>query len=238
MTGSALTDSSRINGVDEQTDIEPDSPDGPEGKAFRSVILEKGVLLREIHHRIKNDMAAISSYLSIQADGLPAKSRERMVLLEARSRVDGMMRLYDQLSVSEDFHTLSAKIYLEDLVCDLCCLIPEPNRVRLLSECEDIPMDSRVLFPLGMAINELVTNAIKHAFRDGHDGIVRVTLRRDSPRGIRAAVEDTGTGFPFSADSPSGFGLSLVGALVEQVEGILETTSIQDQGTTFCIRIP
>lgn len=99
-------------------------------------------------------------------------------------------------------------------------------------------MDARLLFPLGMAVNELVTNAIKHAFPDGRAGTVRVTLRRDPPGGVLAEVRDDGVGLPSDDSLRTGLGLSLVPALTSQVGGALERTSSPEGGTVFSIRIP
>jgi len=201
-------------------------------------LVEREMLLREVHHRVKNDMATITSYLSVQADGLSYQSRERLVLLEARSRVESMMHLYDRLSRSEDFRTIPAGSYLHDLIDELRCLIPDPNRIFIEADCEVFPLDSSVLFPLGMAVNELVTNAIKHAFPDGRRGTVRVTLRRDPKGAALAKVEDDGVGLPKSGRFEPGFGSSLVPALAAQIGGTLEKISVLGKGTAFQIRIP
>jgi two-component sensor histidine kinase len=214
------------------------SPDSSGSDGLKALLAEKDIQLREVHHRIKNDMATIASYLAIQSDTMAPDSLAYHALIEARSRIEGMMRIYDLLCRSDDFRTVPAGAYIEELVEGLQYFNPEPERILVQADCENLDMDSKILFPLGMAVNELATNAIKHAFPGNRPGKVHILLRRDSDGSILAEVADDGIGYPSSPNREPGFGLTLVPALVAQIKGTLETTSGPDQGTTFRIRIP
>lgn len=205
---------------------------------IRTRLAEKETLLREVHHRVKNDIATLGAYLSLQADRLPDHSSERLILLEARSRVEGMSRLYDRMSRAGDYGAVSAGAYLADLVEELRCFDPDPGRVEIRAQLEDILLDSRKLLPLGMAVNELVVNAIKHAFPDGRKGTVRVILRREADGTVIAGVEDDGAGMPRESELREGLGRTLVPALASQIGGTLEKFVPAGGGSAFRIRIP
>lgn len=205
---------------------------------LRTRLAEKEILLREVHHRVKNDIAALGSYLSLRTGTLPEGSPARRVLQETRTRLEGLSRLYGRLSRSEDYATLPAGDYLAELVEELRFLESDPGRVEIRAELEDIPLDARVLKTLGLAVNELVVNAVKHAFPGGRRGVVRVVLRREEDGGILAEVSDDGVGMPPAGDLRDGLGRVLVPALVDQIRGRLEETSRPGGGSVFRIRIP
>jgi two-component sensor histidine kinase len=228
-------DPAGVSGPEPSWIAEPDSRCEDD---LRTRLAEKEILLREVHHRVKNDIATISAYLSLHAHRLPDHSFERATLLEARSRVEGLTRIYDLMSRANCYGALPAGAYFTELVRELRCLEPDPVRVEIRTELEDITLDSRKLFPLGMAVNELVTNAIKHAFPDGRSGVVRVTLRKEADGAVVAVVEDDGIGLP-TADVPrEGLGRTLVPALAAQVGGSVEEYVPPGGGRGVRIRVP
>ncbi len=221
----------------------PDSRGGPRARVrceddLRTRLAEKEILLREVHHRVKNDLAALGSYLSLRAGFLPDESPARTILQETRTRLEGLARLYGRLSGAEDYATLPAGDYLAELVEELRCLEPDPGRVEIRADLEDIPLDSRILHAVGLVVNELVVNAVKHAFPGDRRGVVRVVLRREEDGGILAEVSDDGVGMPRSGDLREGLGRVLVPALVDQIRGRLEEISPPGGGSVFRIRIP
>lgn len=223
-----------------------DGPEPPKGAGsgsrceddLRIRLAEKEILLREVHHRVKNDIATVGAYISLRADRLPDHSFERATLLEARSRVEGLSRLYDFMSRANYYGILPAGAYIAELVRELRCLEPDPGRVEIRAELEDVSLDSGKLFPLGMAVNELVTNAIKHAFPGGRSGVVRVILRKEGDGTVVAAVEDDGIGLPSADILAGGLGRALVPALATQVGGTVEEYVPTGGGCGVRIRVP
>ena len=205
---------------------------------LRIRLAEKEILLREVHHRVKNDVAALGAYLSLQADRLPANSLERRALLEARTRVESMSRLYEHLALAQNYETLPAGEYLMELVEELRSLVPDSDRVEIRAELEEINLESRKLFPLGMAVNELVVNSIKHAFPNDRTGVVRVILRREQDGTVLVGIEDDGVGMPKGSEPQDGLGRVLVPALVAQIGGLIEESVPPGGGWTVRIRIP
>ncbi|HAE21196.1 MAG TPA: hypothetical protein DCG47_02585 [Spirochaetaceae bacterium] len=203
---------------------------------------EKKLLLKEVHHRIKNNMNIIASLLSLQAvkmeDG-PAGA----ALEEARSRVLSMMLIYDKLYRSEDFRLVSSSEYLSALITEIGEQFRSSADIQLKHELEDFPLDSAQLFPLGIILNELVTNAYKYAFEGKQSGTIRIALVRHESKAC-LSVQDDGKGLPASLDlrdSP-GFGFVLVRGLVEQLGGRLSLPRDEENaggaGSRFTICFP
>jgi len=176
----------------------------------------------------------VSSLLGLSADGAVSEEARRAIL-EARGRVESMEKLYERLLQTEDYGGLSARAYLEELVEAVVEIAPGKERpevaLEAALEAEDLELEARRLFPLGLAVNELLTNALKYAFADGKAGRVGVTLSR---RGTTATltVRDNGRGLPagFDPARSKGFGLTLVGMLAEQLGGTFTMRTAGEAG--------
>lgn len=198
------------------------------------MVNQKDVLLREVHHRIKNNMGTIMNLLSLQADSLNTPAAVT-ALDEARRRVQSMMVMYDKLYRSGEYAKLSMKEYLESLIEDITDSFLYNGRISIRTDIQDFAVDTPKLFYLGILVNELLTNAIKYAFPEPHSGEIVVSA---SAKGEAAQVEvrDNGIGLPDGVGlegpgSSSGFGLTLVSILTEQIGGRTEIR--RDGGTRF-----
>lgn len=202
----------------------------------RSLLAEKDILLKEVHHRIKNNMSTIASLLALQARGL---SSEQAVaaLTDARSRVNTMMEIYEKLYRSPDYRSIRAADYLGRLIEGIRLTYSTGTSIRIEKRIDDMTLDSRVLFPAGMIVNELLTNALRHAFPDGRNGEIEVGLVRAGGE-IELTVSDNGEGIPphVEVDNARGFGLVLVSTLAEQLGGALELK--RGNGTSWTLRFP
>ncbi|MFW6362242.1 MAG: sensor histidine kinase [Spirochaeta sp.] len=198
------------------------------------MVNQKDMLLREVHHRIKNNMGTIMNLLSLQADSLDTPAAVT-ALDEARRRVQSMMVMYDKLYRSGEYAKLSMKEYLESLIEDITDSFLYNGRISIRTDILDFAVDTQKLFYLGILVNELLTNAIKYAFPEPHSGEIVVSA---SAKGEAAQVEvrDNGIGLPDGVGlegpgSSSGFGLTLVSILTEQIGGRTEIR--RDGGTRF-----
>jgi PAS domain S-box-containing protein len=204
---------------------------------IQGLLREKEIILKEVHHRIKNNMGTIGALLSIQADA-SADPGARATLLDAASRVQSMMVLYDKLYRSEGSASLSARDYLPALVEEIARLFPRREAVALEVEIGDLRLGAKLLSALGLLVNELLANAMKHAFAGRERG--RVSIRLASLGGggegrVALVFEDDGVGLPdsVSPESSLGFGMQLVSMLVEQIGGSLAIE--REGGTRFII---
>jgi PAS domain S-box-containing protein len=194
---------------------------------------EKEVLLKEVHHRVKNNMQVISSLLSLQARHIQDQQILE-TLQESRQRIRSMALVHEQLYQSEDLARVAFAKYIQSLANHLFYSYRlDPDLITLNVDAEDILLSIDTAVPTGLLLNELISNALKHAFTDGRAGEVSVELHSD-PRGqLTLIVSDDGVGFPEDLDfrSTRSLGMQLINTLVAQLEGtvVLE----RDGGTTF-----
>ncbi|MCF7936168.1 MAG: PAS domain S-box protein [Synergistales bacterium] len=203
-------------------------------RQIRGLLEEKELLLREVHHRVKNNMTTIMSLLEIQAANV-GDPTAREALATARNRVGTMMLLYEKLYRSDH---LSDRVSLGDYIPSLVAEIVDsfPREVAVHTEAEEIIVPVRVVSSLGLIVNELITNAMKYAFQASQEAALTVTVTEQGGE-VTLSVADNGRGFdPESADG--GFGLQLVTALAEQLEGRLAIESGGEDGTLCTVTFP
>lgn len=199
---------------------------------IRDLLAEKEMLLREVHHRVKNNMFVVQGLLTLQA-GAQADGAARDVLLEAAGRVLSMMVLYDKLYRSPLVGAVSLREYLPPLIAEIISVFPNQAGVRVRSDIEDIVLDAKKLSSVGIILNELVTNAMKHAFAVRLEGEISIAATRRNGR-IVLTIADNGVGLAAAAPGGlPGFGFRLVEMLVRQLQGSLVVEKAQ--GTRFVI---
>jgi PAS domain S-box-containing protein len=203
-------------------------------RELKAALREKEVLLKEIHHRVKNNLQVISSMLNLQAMHLP-DATARSMFAESQGRVQSIALVHESLYRSKDLSSVSFVDYLSSLVDSVFHTQSAPGRhVEALVEAEDVHLPVAVAIPCGLIVNELVTNALKHAFPDGREGKIRVGLRRVGDGHIELSVADDGVGMPPDREpttAPTSLGLDLVYTFAEQIEARVEVSS--EQGTRF-----
>jgi PAS domain S-box-containing protein len=217
---------------------------------IKELLSEKELLLREVYHRVKNNMHSISILLSLQAEsaGLP---EVEAAMNDARGRVASMQMVYEKLFSSDDVRKVSSAEYLGDLVDSIVLSSSAASRVKVQHELCDLPLDADTLFPLGLILNEALVNAFKYAFPDGNQGQVAVVFTADGQGFCELAVDDDGIGLESSVGIASsagstGFGLTLIHALADQLSGKAELTRSRSwidgpggrTGTRVSIRFP
>ena len=194
---------------------------------------EKEILLKEVHHRIKNNIASIAGMLRLMASST-ASGEAKSVLFDAISRVESMQKLYQRLLLAEDYRSFPARAYINDLLESIIGLFPQEQHVTIRKHLEDFSLSVKQLFHLGLIINELITNSVKYAFDGSKGAIIDVSL---SMRGntMTLTVRDNGKGLPdgFDPDKSAGFGLMLVKMLALQLNGVF--SMVTDNGTKSVI---
>ena len=205
-------------------------------KTVRSLLKEKELLLRETHHRVKNNMGLIHSLLSLQA-GRQGDPENRRILQDAAVRIKNMSLLYDRVYRSENFREMNMRVFLTEIVGRVKDTFRTEAEVRADLRIEDISLPARTLTPLGIILNELVTNSMKYAFQGRPEGRITLTALRDGAI-LRVTYEDDGPGLPasFDLDAPAGFGLQLCGILSGQLGGTLRLE--RERGTRFVLELP
>ncbi len=205
-------------------------------KEISNLLREKEYLLKEVHHRIKNNMATLVSLINLQLETVKGEEA-KSALLEIENRIRSMLTLYSTLFESGDFEHVSLKQYLGTLVDSIVGTFPEAEKITVYKKLDNLNLPVKVIFSIGIIINELVTNAMKYAFKDNPAGHLKVgaVLTGNS---IQVSVEDSGNGIPDGVDifQSEGFGLKLIRLLTKQLQGRLELDG--KEGTKITITIP
>jgi len=198
---------------------------------------EKEVLLREIHHRVKNNMQVIIGLLRLQSDKISEKQYADM-LKESEDRIKSMALIHERLYQSEDFSNIDFDGYIKALANNLFVSRGvNPNRIRLTVEIGDIPLGLDFAIPCGLIINELVSNSLKYAFPNETEGEIKIALRKVSEDDVELSSSDNGIGIPEELDfgNIESLGLDLVKILAEhQLGGQIELN--RTEGTRFSIK--
>lgn len=197
---------------------------------------EKEVLLREIHHRVKNNMQIISSLLNLQSS-VVSDIRDVEMLKDSQNRIRSMSLIHEKLYGSEDLAHIDIRDYINDLTRYIFQFHKTvTDNVELKIEIENIWLGIDTAIPCGLIINELVSNSLKHAFPENRQGEIRVTLRKTDEGEIELIISDNGIGIPEGLDisSTKTLGLLLVNTLAkEQLQGKIELD--RTKGTKFRI---
>jgi PAS domain S-box-containing protein len=198
---------------------------------------EKEIMLREIHHRVKNNMQVISGLLILQEEYSNDEKISEMIK-ESQNRIASMALIHEKLYRSESLSKIDFKEYIDDLVSGLFESYGfTESRIGLKANAENIFMGIDIAIPVGLIINELVSNSLKHAFPEGKKGEIEISLSSIGEYMIELLVQDNGVGIPEGVDfrNTESLGLHIVNILVEnQLHG--EITMNNDNGTEFRIR--
>jgi two-component system CheB/CheR fusion protein len=205
-------------------------------KAVEVLLQEKELILKEVHHRIKNNMSVIFSLLSLQADAQKDDSIKN-IILDAANRVQSMMLLYDKLYRSSNPISIQIKEYLPTLIDEIVNAFSTKEKISIKTNIVSLELTPKILTPLGIILNELITNSMKYAFA----GIKQPEIKLDvsiNENTLRFNYQDNGIGInPSSPNKNStGFGLQLISILVQQIKGNL--LIVQEDGMKFIIEFP
>ncbi len=205
-------------------------------EALRRSLAEKEILLKEIHHRVKNNLQIVTSLLKLQA-GYVKDEKIKQLFRESRNRVQSMSLIHQKLYQSKDLGHIDFKEYIETVSTHLqhSYGILE-DRVKIITEVSDMFMSIDNAIPAGLIINELISNSLKHAFPSGKNGHIYINAAFDNyNKEYWILVRDDGIGMSDKPDleNSASFGLKLVNTLVKQLDGIIEIFS--SGGTEFRI---
>lgn len=199
-----------------------------------SSLKEKEVLLQEVHHRVKNNLQVISSILNLQSSFVDDE-RILGILEESQSRIKTMSFIHETLYQTADFSSIDFSEYINTLAKNLVQSYAKIDcKVSLETELENVSLNLDQAIPSGLIVNELVSNAMKHAFKDRAQGLIKLTVKEKNGK-VTIAVGDNGVGLPpnFDPKESDSLGIYLVHALIEQLDAHMEI--VNSTGTTFLI---
>ena len=194
------------------------------------------MLLKEIHHRVKNNMQVMSSLLSLQSN-YTDETHTIEVLRESQHRVRSMALVHERLYQTPDLAGISALEYVQDLAQHLAeSYRSNSTFISLDIKVDDLTLDLDTAIPCGLILNELISNAFKHAFHDKSSGEIRIELRGEEKHLSSMVVWDDGAGIPDDVDlnQAKSLGLKLVTSLTRQLNGTID--HFQNEGTMFVLK--
>jgi two-component sensor histidine kinase len=199
----------------------------------KKLLAQNEMLRREVDHRVKNSLQQVASFLALQQRRAQGPAAD--LLAAARGRVDAVVKVHDHLHR----HAEHALIRVDEFLKTLCASIAEnsPANVRIETETDAVELQSERVMTLGLAANELISNAMKHAYR-GREGTIHISLKQEGDDAV-LTVRDNGAGLPadFGTGTSQGLGLRVLGMLATQLRGALAHVS-DNKGTSFTLRFP
>jgi len=204
---------------------------------IKQSLQEKETLLKEIHHRVKNNLQVISSLLNLQSEYVKDKNDQEL-FRESQTRARSMALIHEHLYQSTDLRSINFDDYIKILVYDLYNTYGcRPDNIELKLGLEPIMLDINTAIPCGLILNELMSNAIKHAFPGDNKGKIQVNFHQKDHELI-LTVKDNGIGFPedMGFETTDSLGLKIVNTLINQIEGELKINS--QEGTEIIVTFP
>jgi len=201
---------------------------------LKATLQEREILLKELHHRVKNNLQIISSLLKLQAENIKDEKLAEM-FYESQNRVRAMALIHQKLYQSKSLSQIDISVYIQSLVADLIrSLNSNTRRISVEVKIEEVLLNMDTAIPCGLIINELFYNSIKYAFPGNRQGVIRIELTKDGQSDeLSLTISDNGIGLPENLDyqNTETLGLQLVGMLTRQLDGSLELQ--RGEGTTF-----
>jgi two-component sensor histidine kinase len=215
------------------------TPDTDTVAELRATLREKEVLLKEIHHRVKNNLQVTSSLLRLQSAHIKDPVA-RELFVESQHRIHSMALVHEKLYQAPDLARVDMRDYTDSLAQLLARAYgTDGARIKIKLAHERLFLGIDIAVPVGLVLNELISNCLKHAFADGRDGRIEITIDHHAGQGFTVAVADDGVGLPADLDVRRAhtLGLQLVHTLAEQLRGTIVVTR-RARGTIFTLEVP
>ena len=204
-----------------------------EEKLIESV-KEKEVLLKEVHHRVKNNLQVINSILNLQSSYVEDEETLQ-IIIESQNRIRSMSYIHESLYQTKDFSSISFDNYISNLIQNLVHSYQiHAEKTKLLLEVDKVELALDQAIPCGLILNELITNSLKYAYPEGQAGEIKIVVKEIGGK-VNISVQDFGIGLPenFKIEQSDSLGLSLVDTLIDQLDG--ELILKRESGTEFLI---
>jgi PAS domain S-box-containing protein len=200
---------------------------------LKDSLKEKEILLKEVHHRVKNNLQIINSILNLQSSYIEDE-KTLEIINESQNRIRSMSYIHESLYQTSNFSSINFKEYIENLLSNLVYSYQIGTKIKILKNIENIDLSLDQAIPCGLILNELITNALKYAYDIDEEGEVFISIEKIDSK-IQVIVQDYGIGLPknFDIETADSLGLSLVHTLTEQIDGELIIKS--DGGTKILI---
>ncbi len=207
-------------------------------KQIKNNLREKEVLLKEIHHRVKNNLNVITSLLNLQSKNLRSKEQSIAAFKESRDRIYAMAMVHEMLYNSSNYSDINIRNYIQNLISKLRQIYSVSINITYDLHIGDIILDINKAVPCGLIMNEIITNALKHAFKGKENGEISIVFHKLKNNSFELRVSDNGIGIPkdLNPEKSLTLGLKLIFILTKQLEGSLRIN--RGKGTEFIVEFP
>ncbi|MFH5832589.1 PAS domain S-box protein [Halalkalibaculum sp. DA384] len=188
----------------------------------RQSLNEKRILLQEIHHRVKNNLAVVSSYLQLQKFKSDDEQLQK-ILSDSEMRIQTMALIHEQLYQTESLSEINVENYIRELVDSIKDIHDPEGRIEFIISCDEITLNINQAVPCAMIVNELINNSFEHAFKETEQGEIEISLTENNDK-IEMSIKDNGCGLPtgFNPDNTSTLGYTIINTLVQQLEAEID----------------
>jgi len=196
----------------------------------------KSILLRELAHAVANNFASVAALINVKSLTI-SDARAKAVLDEAVEQIRIMGQVYSRLRAGDRNVSLESRAFLENLCDELEASLARGRQIAIQCQVDALPLSTHQATSVGLVVNELVTNAIKHAFPNDRSGCIRVCFEARKDNQLQLCVQDDGVGLANHPHRKGGLGQELVKGLSREIDGHLDIKT-SDEGSLFCLRIP
>ncbi len=201
-------------------------------QALEVALNEQTVLLQEVNHRVKNNLSIVASLLNLQSQ----KSNDdyhKQLFMECRNRIDSIAAVHELIYKAKSYSQLNFKEYLNQLIDHISASYKSSEHIKITKGITDVHINIAAAIPLGLIVNELITNAYKHAFTNKKEGLIEISLLENNNQ-VFLTIKDNGNGFDKNVIPKNSIGMDILGGLIEQIDGTYSLNS-DAKGTVFKI---
>lgn len=195
---------------------------------IKSSLKEKEILLKEVHHRVKNNLQVVSSLLDLRRRTIK-DTESHEIFRESQNRIKSIALIHEKLYNSGNLSEIDFGEYIGNLISSLLSTHNvDPERINVVVDAQEVHLEIGMAIPCAMIINELVTNSLKHGFPEGRSGVINISMKSDPEGTYFLTVSDNGIGLPknFNHENPDCLGLQLVEMLIRQIHGGMKLNSL------------
>ena len=203
---------------------------------LKKSLKEREILLSEVHHRVKNNLAIISALINLQIAKLKEEGESKDFFEETKNRIYSMSLIHNLLYANNSFTKIDFIKYVNTFCINISNSYKTQTTISIEQKIEAIEIDIKIAIPLGLILNELITNSFKHAFKNSNSGTITVGLSKHKNNNILFWVADSGIGMDEKMIYTTGMGMNIIHSLVEQIDGELKYE--KKNGSIFEIKFP
>lgn len=201
-------------------------------KALELALEEQTILLQEVNHRVKNNLTIVASLMNLQSE----KSHDdyhKQLFMECRNRLDSIAYVHELIYKAKSYSHINFKEYLNQIIEHISNSYKSFNHIKIVKGITDVHVDISSAIPMALIVNELITNAYKHAFTNKTEGIIEVSLLENNNQ-VFLTIKDNGNGFDKTVIPKNSIGMDILSGLINQIEGTCNLTS-DEKGTIYKI---